>query len=444
MLPGSYQVNLRTNVNALLPKVGANSDGSMRYYAWADDRLKGGSSNGRPRRDVYFANSQMVASPLRYLEIPPDVRLDGQPGRDGDAVDLQLAASGAKVYVAWVDRFSDGSTELFLRGSQASGQPGSWSNLLYLGSCRRVRGVDMLADVSGVYITWTTDLRDGTGVIRCARFQWNRWTLLAEAISWLRVSDGSKRVYTPKIAKSSTHLYLTYGVGDWGKEDIYFRSFVLGRGVWWSPPQRLDSGDALGATQSHSPVLAAAGDNICAVWVDDREGSPAIYATTSADFGATWSPAQRISTGGALSARDPKVVFSGNRFYAVWSEYQSGWQIFHRRAIPTSSAANWDSSSQRLDSGTVGATKPSIAAAGDNVMVCWEDGRHSLPTIYGNYTNDGGNTWQSSDAPIGTQYPGYRADRSPEVVVRVDRVDVVFLRFRYGTPDVFTAGWSAP
>ncbi len=99
---------------------------------------------------------------------------------------------------------------------------------------------------------------------------------------------------------------------------------------------RIDPGNLHGATQvvdirrrgpnlsntsgnARDADVAAAGDNVYAVWADDTYGNSEILLAVSTDHGASfWPPVNLSNT--PTHSRDPRVAASGDHVYVVWIE----------------------------------------------------------------------------------------------------------------------------
>ena len=92
----------------------------------------------------------------------------------------------------------------------------------------------------------------------------------------------------------------------------------------------------------------------------------AIFASTSRDGGATFSPRARIDGATAGPAHPRIATTAGGRSAIVWDELAEGQRQVLFRTLGDGAAA------QTLSTGRV-ASYPSIAAAGDGFVVAWTD-----------------------------------------------------------------------
>jgi len=124
---------------------------------------------------------------------------------------------------------------------------------------------------------------------------------------------------------------------------------------------------------------------VTVVWQDSRDGLPAIYLATSADEGASFGPAIKVSDNapGSVAELFPDVSLSGQTAHIVWQEFMSGTdddvgRIKHARLSLRGRKRGTDT---RVDSGAdaAGKWRPAVAAVGRRVYVTWVDERDTGP-----------------------------------------------------------------
>ena len=131
------------------------------------------------------------------------------------------------------------------------------------------------------------------------------------------------------------------------------------------------------------PRLAAKGNNVIAVWEDHRDGgasTPHIYASFSADGGASWGANVRVDAG-ADSGTNPAVAYEPNgQPWVVWEKHSG-----EPTAPADIYAAKWDGAAwgtaTRIDKAPNGkrAGKPAVAInANGIVFFVWEDARNGV------------------------------------------------------------------
>jgi hypothetical protein len=249
----------------------------------------------------------------------------------------------------------------------------------------------------------------------------------------------------PQIACAGSQVYVVWEDRRNGCHDIYF-NYSTDDGVnWHSSDIRLDTGDTPGANDSWWPQIACSGNNVYVVWQDQRNGYPDIYFNYSSNGGANWMyPDIRLDTGdtpGANDSKDPQITCSGNNVYAVWYDNRNGnYDIYFNYS--TDNGANWQSSAIRLDTGDTAGAKhsynPQVACSGNNVYAVWYDQRNGYHDIYFNYSTDGGVNWQSSDIRLDTgDTPGANYSFLPQISCSGNNVYAVWYDNRNGNSDIY-------
>ena len=202
------------------------------------------------------------------------------------------------------------------------------------------------------------------------------------------------------------------------------------------------SNDTTDEWQMH-PKLAANGTTLVAVWEDLRDGGATasrVYASFSADGGATWGANTPVDAGGTTASARPNVAFeSGGQPWAVWESHAD-----EVTAPADLFAARWNGSAwaapTRVDAAPAGARalKPTIAVnSAATPFVAWEDYRNGSanPDIYSAVWN--GNAW--TESVVANQAAPQTA---PALAASGGTVRVAWTDARNGQPDVFTASWN--
>ncbi len=113
-------------------------------------------------------------------------------------------------------------------------------------------------------------------------------TVAEAGVLSLGMHRGPRIVITPSAIVISA-VYGSKGKGADG-DLVAFRSDDGGR--TWSKGVRVN--DKSGAAREGLHAMAADGDFIYAVWLDDRDGRKQLYGAASKDGGATWSPNREV------------------------------------------------------------------------------------------------------------------------------------------------------
>lgn len=202
------------------------------------------------------------------------------------------------------------------------------------------------------------------------------------------------------------------------------------------PDARLDRGSAPGAANSDTVQVACAGQTVCAVWRDQRNGALSdIYFNHSQDGGETWAdPDQRLCGGapGAAGSTEPRIRMQGAIVHVVWKELAApAHDVVYRRSADGGRSFG---PIVRLDLGDAAGASDSLdlelACEGSLVAVVWSDARNSASFVYDIYSNvssDGGLTWQ----PIARRLdlgdaPGASTSLRPQVAIAAGAIHVAW------------------
>jgi hypothetical protein len=190
-------------------------------------------------------------------------------------------------------------------------------------------------------------------------------------------------------------------------------------GRTWSRPLQV-SGDGR-AMLGHSIDLA--GENhLLITWQDERtefHRPYRIYATSSKDGGATWSPPVQVdglAPTSRINALAPSSALTpSGEAWVVWHDNRNGrHDVFVARS--PDGGLTWDPP-QRVDAdpaGTAESRNPQLAVSPDGrvVAVIWEDDRNGFEAIYGRLWVGG--HW-STEARLGAPLPPKTAARAPKI-----------------------------
>ncbi len=194
------------------------------------------------------------------------------------------------------------------------------------------------------------------------------------------------------VAASQGRVHTVYyeeGSAEGGGAQVYYRRSPDG-GTSWAPPMRLSSGNAM----AMHPAVAADGERIFAVWHEtDAAGRFTVHLRASRDGGATWE-GEQVLTGSSGSAH-PSVVATGGRVHVVWSEtLENGHpEIVTQRSCDD--GRSWEEPMRVSDSVDADSYVPTIAAAGDLVLVGWVDYLTGNEEEFVRRSTDGGGSWEA-------------------------------------------------
>jgi hypothetical protein len=421
--------------NSLQPVL--ESNGTDRAYCSWQDRRGGTTSHILFNR--WASSTDTWSSPTQ---------LDTSTGV---AMAPQIAVTGAigdDLAVLWAD-FRGGTSyrEIYSRFSTDSGAGfGASDTRVNPGSTQDSFNIDVAISGANVWVVYEVFVSSRSRQIFVARSNDGgvNWGTPAQASH----GTGTSLVAaTPRIAVLGSTAIVVWRDNRNGGLDI-FANRVMASGVRGVAPDatdiRIDTGTMPGTSSSFSPDVAAEGTNVYVAWVDDRDaGSLDIYFNRSTDGGATFGTATSIDDDPiAHDSIEPRVLALGTGRVGIgWVDYRSGFpDVIFRRS--TTGGMTFEDV-VRLDTGTAAGTSSSlelaIASRGDLVIAAWTDDRRGFYDIFGNFSLDGGATFQPADVQLNVRPLTSSYDSSePAVAVTATAGHVVWVDHRGGANgDIF-------
>jgi hypothetical protein len=376
----------------------------------------------------------------------PDIQLS-QAGVQSEQP--ALARSGLRVYAVW-HAYRPGGPEVIFRRSSDGGA--TWGPRVSLGA-----GASPSLAASGprVRVVWS-DRREGEAEA------YTRGSADAAATwdSEVRLSSVPHESWVATVELSGDRAYVGWVDYRDGNEEEYFRGSRDG-GATWGPPMRLTADPA----DSWAPSIAAAGETLRLAWFDRRDAGVTDLDVerklneTLALIGRPAPPPQRdpavyylpdfmvrvqakLQT---IEKRAPDWVRQGgdaarldallHQFQALMTTWTYSWEIYLKRS--SDGGATW-SPAVRLTFAPGPSMRPSIAAAGPEVVLVWCEGRDGESQVYLKRSGDGGATWgpdvrltASTGNPLGDSM-------HPSLALGADGTAyVVWTDRRSGTPEIY-------
>ncbi|GJQ59530.1 MAG: tandem-95 repeat protein [Candidatus Scalindua sp. AMX11] len=240
-------------------------------------------------------------------------------------------------------------------------------------------------------------------------------------------SAGSDRSDNPEISSDGNgYVYAVWEDKQNGSTDIYF-NYSADYGVTWPTTDiRLDVGDVPGANRSQRPQISSDGNgHVYVTWYDNRNGKDDIYFNYSEDYGETWKTSDiRLDTGNAPGenySSSPRISSDGNgHVYVTWHDSRNGKGDINFN-YSEDYGETWQTSDIRLDVGDApganNSSSPRISSDGNgHVYVTWHDSRNGSVDIFFNHSEDYGMTWLTDDIRLDTgDSPGANSSLSPQI-----------------------------
>jgi hypothetical protein len=288
---------------SIWPKLAVS--GTNIYVVWDD--------YGEPDGTVYFRRSLdggATWQPARRIA-------SGAPGYKSNA---RIAVEGSNVHIVW-HQFDEEGSQVYYRKSADGGK--TWQ------AARRITTEPGLSSplalaVSGssVYVAWSHAILSLHQVI-CFRKSSDRGANWG-TVQRFKEESGLSMWQTFAVSGSSVYLIWSHwNTDERNNSEIYFAA-SLNRGDTWGAVTRLtDNPDV-----SELPACAAAGSKVFATWSDNRSGNFEIYVRASANSGASWGGAYRLTKNAGYSA-EPDLALGESALYAVWADATPGnYEIF--------------------------------------------------------------------------------------------------------------------
>ena len=291
-----------------------------------------------------------------------------------------VATTGDVVHAVWT-RWSPGSSGVYHRRSTDGGVDWSAEVLLSGATGDSIQGISLAVAGDAVHVFWS-DYAGGAGIYYARSVDggatWGSGAILTAP---------SPYSGTPSAAVVADTVHLVWQDYRDGDAEVYYKRSVNG-GATWGVDTRLTSA----AGWSAAPSVAATGDTVHVAWEDDRAGNQEIYYKRSTDNGATWSGDTRLTNAAGWSC-PPSVAATGAAVHVVWRDDRDGnAEVYYKRSADY--GATWGGDTRLTNDGGM-STSPSVAATGDLVRVAWGDDRDGNQEIYYNCSVDGGTTWGS-------------------------------------------------
>lgn len=401
-------------------------DGDRVYVVWYDRRSG--------FLDVYFNRS--LDGGATWLA--RDVRLDRPTGRSTSLIP-RMCCAGEAVYVAWYDD-RHGETDIYFNRSLDAGttwlsadvrldtdDPGSGQS----------REPAICCAGRSVCVVWFDD-RDGSFDIYANRSLDGGTTWLEDDVRIDRDPGTTARAELPRVCCAGAAVHAAWVDERRGGRDVFVSRSLDGGATWAADDTRLNSVGLQGA----APEIACAGSRVYVAWHDGRAGLRDIRCSVSADAGASWLADDiRLDTDGAGAGQslDPRLCAEGDEVYAVWRDQRDGRDdVYFNRSLDA--GATWLGSDRRLGERLPGidtAFDPGIACRAGRLCATWRDDRNGRFDVFLTHSPDRGDTWLSADLRMDTDAPGSGHSISPLVCCGARRAFVVWYDQRHGPGDVY-------
>ena len=299
----------------------------------------------------------------------------------GESMGTALAVSGSNVYVAWYDA-TPGNHEIFFKKSVDSGATWSASRRLTYNAGDSF-APDIAVNAANIYLVWA-DFTSGKSEIYFRKSIDNGATWQASKRLTFNTGDS----YEPAIAVSAANIYVAWTDATPGNDEIYFRMSADG-GASWESAKRLTRNAGI----SKYPAIAASGATLFLTWQDDTPGNYEIYFMKSTDGGGIWQN-KKLLTNNTGWSQYPVIAISGATLFLTWMDATPGnYEVYFMKS--TDGGATWPSA-KRLTNNAGTSSAPDVAVNGGNICTVWSDDTTGNDEIYFRMSADGGATWKTA------------------------------------------------
>lgn len=197
------------------------------------------------------------------------------------------------------------------------------------------------------------------------------------------------------------HIFVVWVDDRDGKPAVWFNRSIDNGASWYANPLRINRANA----PVHSPAIACQDDNVYVVWVDSRDGETQkgqIYFSRSTDGGENWLATDVLledDKDGYTESLQPVIAAAGPFVHVAWTD-----DAFGARDVFVASSESFGQNWRRSKSidvapneprGDSASFTPAIAASAQgDVYVVWVDSRNTGGDIYFNRSDNGGMSWR--------------------------------------------------
>jgi hypothetical protein len=360
--------------NSLIPRVCCSGD--RVYVVWYDDRLGG--------NDIYFNRSLDAGDTW----LPVAVRVDTDPVGTAQSREPQIACDGERVYVVWFDD-RDGSWDIRFNCSRDAGDTWLADDVRVdrdPGTTARAELPQIACAGDDVCVVWRDERGGGSDVYaNCSHDGGLHW--LSEDTR-LNADGPGGLAGAPRIARAGPRIYVVWEDRRFGGADIRLNASADGGDGWLAQDLRVDDGQA-GEFDSFGPDVCARDDAVYVAWSDLRNGAADVYFDRSLDGGTTWLDANaRLDDDapGVSTSVEPRLACAGDRLCAVWRDDREGrYDVLLTWSLDD--GASWARPERRLDSdpeGEAHSLSPAPCCSPGRAGVTWYDQRDGPGDIYFN------------------------------------------------------------
>ncbi len=334
------------------------------------------------------SNVLFKASSDNGTSFGPVVKVSNAP--TGDSSNPQIAASGSYVYILWQQNVSISASDMFFSASSNYGASfGTPADVTSNVNGLATSDVPQLA-VAGnsVYIVWRGTTRQGDHWIFAKASATNGSNLAS--VGSTTISKNAYSTTQPRIAATGTFVYVTWTDTANTRPQTFF-SYSTNSGSSFSAPVSLNNSPA-GETDLYQ-AMAIAGNSVYVTWTNDTTFTDNTMFAASTNNGASFSSAVDLYKARVIDL-NPGVAASGNSVYVVWTNSSTGGNREVLLRTSSNSGASFGGI-VNLSNSAGASNNPSILVSGSSVYVAWAESYLSSIDVSFVSSDDNGATFGS-------------------------------------------------
>jgi len=328
-------------------------DGSNVYVIWSD--------NTWGNHEICFEKSADGGTTWNSAEMLSN--------NSEDAYDPAIAVSSSNVYAVWIDNYN-----LYFRKSANGGT--TWQTVKKINDEAGAVCTSIAVSGANIYLAWG----DGHGTyFKKSADGGSKWQTVQ-----IQYYEGTEECGGVKIAACGANIYMVWWMWDYNMifqiSCINFAKSSNG-GTTWTIEYPVGS-RSYGAVSM--PSIVVNGSNVFVFYVNYNLGHDMIYFKKSADDGASWTTAKRL-TSNLGNSIEPSITVNNLKIYVVYSYYITprNTEIYFKKSA--NRGTSWPTT-KRLTNYKGYSLAPKIAVSKSKIFVVWYDNTSGNNDIYLKYS----------------------------------------------------------
>jgi predicted secreted protein with PEFG-CTERM motif len=309
----------------------------------------------------------------------------------GKPIDLGMASSGdyglpsishqgSNVYIAW-QGFVSGNPIIYFSKSSDDGVTFE-KPLILSDKSKNSAFPQIVSSTNHVYVTWIEKAEDDSTNIVFTKSDDSGNSFVAP----MSITSSKGNVGIPKLASDGNNVYLLWEDNSKGGYEIMLARSTDSGSTFATPVNISNNSGSSGA-----PQLVVMKNKIYVVWMDDTSKNYEIYFAKSDDSGVSFSKPLDVSNTSGDSGY-AQLDVSGVNVYVVWTETISNTNYDIMFAKSSNDGTSFEKP-VNLSKSTGASGWPQIMAENNDIYVSWVDNTPGNFDIYITKSPDGGTTF---------------------------------------------------